>query len=134
MDLTVNEYEIVNNVILEISEQNKQNLTLNKIINGWEVFITQIEKGYVDSIYDYTNDLSLRNIISKVINNLPREIQKKLILRIKILDDKFISVTQEIDQPLGRGYNKQKEFWWFRIPKNVGGELEEDLKSQGYIS
>lgn len=133
MNFTVTEYETIKKAIKELTGENIQTLTLNKIINSWENFIVQIEKGYVDSIYEYTNDLSVRNLIQKIIEKVPPEIKHKLLTKVKALDDKFLLITYEIDKPLGIGYNKQSEYWWYRLPINISEELEDDLKSQGFI-
>ena len=34
--------------------------SLGSLLRRWSEFVTQVERGYDDSIYEYTNDLSVR--------------------------------------------------------------------------
>ena len=34
--------------------------TLGALLRGWSRFVTAVERGYDDTIYEYTNELSVR--------------------------------------------------------------------------
>lgn len=44
------------------SRRSKKEVTLNGLLNGWAEFVRQVERGYTFSIYDYINDLSVRDV------------------------------------------------------------------------
>ena len=40
--------------------------TLGALLRGWSDLVTQVERGYDDSIYEYTNDLFVRTRLDEV--------------------------------------------------------------------
>ncbi len=41
--------------------------TLGSLLQDWQRFVTAVERGYDDSIYEYTNDLSVRDRLERVV-------------------------------------------------------------------
>ena len=41
--------------------------SLDALLREWRAFVTQVERGYDDSIYEYTNDLSVRDRLERLL-------------------------------------------------------------------
>lgn len=121
-------------VLASLSDRAKHRLTLNSLLQQWSYFVSQVEQGYGGSIYDYTNDLSGRDVIEKVLLATPTSLGNRLLTLIHPLDERFNSATSEVECPLlPTTTQKPLAYWWFRIPKKLGEELEHDLRSEGHI-
>jgi hypothetical protein len=96
----------------------KKDSTNERLLIKWESIVTNIESGYHLSIDDYTNDISNRETIEELINNLTNN-QKNI---LRIIDERFINSTQVVNEPLLGKFPKTK-FWWYRIPIQVVGEM-----------
>lgn len=97
-------------------------------LEKWKDFVSSIERGYDDSIYEYTNDLCIRDRLQKMVNCSSQPGKNGLFILIKDVDDLYINVTLEIESPIlpERGIIPMG-WWWFRIPKKLKGELKDDL-------
>jgi hypothetical protein len=106
--------------------------TLRSLLNSWEGLPAEIERGAYQHLgfNDYTNDLTARDIIDALASQVSLPARRALEARISPADDRFRAVTLPVEEPLYRG---KKGWWWFRIPTQVTGELESDLKDLGYL-
>lgn len=129
LNLTRNEYAVLEPVLEKMSQESKQTITLGKLVEDWAHFVVSIENGYGDSIYEYTNDLSIRNLIAEVLDACPESAYLKLLEEVQPLDNRFKSSTREIDNPL----RPDKNWWWHRIPVKLTDTLRGDLKSEGIL-
>lgn len=108
--------------------------TFEKLSGDWVRMVEQIEAGYDDSIYEYTNDLAARDILRRVLAAASASLAEKLRGAIADTDQRFMAATTEAKKPLGKISDKEKDaFWWFRAPKKLSAELKADLKSEGMI-
>ena len=104
---------------------------MESLLNGWQNVISEVEKGYSLGINDYTNDLTLRDLIEEVLRGCPEDLKEKISLFIKRWDEKFDHLTQKAKRPL---LKIDKEFWWWgRIPLNLKDPLKSDLQRNGLI-
>jgi hypothetical protein len=108
----------------------RKDLTLESYIQEWAAFVGEIEKGYDLTIFDYTNDLAIRDILQRVLQLLSEPGRGMVEEVLEPLDRRFLTATTEIKRPL-RG--EDRSFWRVRIPKLLVGELREDLESEGLI-
>ena len=46
--------------------------TLGALLRGWADLVTRVERGYDDSIYEYTNDLSVRDRLERLVQGAGR--------------------------------------------------------------
>lgn len=111
---------------------------LARTLELWQQFIAEVEAGYDLTIDDYTNDLSLRDILQEFLDALSHEpalpTYETLVQKVQELDELFIQATQEVKDPLLPPLgHKPPGFWWFRIPKRCGELLLEDLIAEGYL-
>lgn|SRR5215212_1485098 len=131
--LSPNERRAIDAALVPLSEQAKFPLSLDRLLQRWYKFVAQIEQGYTDSIYEYMNDLSSRDVIEKVLSGVSEPLRSKLVTLVQPGDERFEQATREIDRALSGRKDIETHPWWFRIPKRVGGELDNDLRVRGVL-
>ena len=106
--------------------------SLNALLGGWDTFVTRVERGYDDSIYEYTNDLSVRDRLERVVQGAGPGLRGKLEGALAEDDRRFEAATEEAP---GRSASSRRRArpWWRRVPRRRVGELAEDLASLGYL-
>ena len=97
--------------------------SLGAMLRRWADFVTQVERGYADSIYEYTNDLSVRDRLERVVQGAGSGLRAKLEGAVAEHDRRFEAATEESARSLG----KADPWWWRRVPRRLTGELAEDL-------
>lgn len=99
-------------------------------INEWLLRVEQFEKGYTLTIDDYTNEITVRDILEELINEVPENLKLKVVDIIIPIDEKFKEITNAVKNPLMLGLKGENPpWWWYRIPKKLVGELKEDVES-----
>jgi hypothetical protein len=132
--LSSEEADALNTILLGLSERAKRTLTLNQLLQQWGDFVVQVERGYQDSIYEYANDLSIRDLLEEILRGVTQTLQEKLTQLIQPWDERFYNATKKTKQPVLPSMAQESlRSWWFRVPKNLGGELKEDLRSEGIL-
>ena len=99
--------------------------SLGALLNGWSRFVTAVERGYDDSIYEYENDLSVRKRLDDVVDGAGPGLRAKLEAVLAADDRRFEAATEVAARPLGTSR------WAHRVPTRRVGELAEDLDSLG---
>jgi hypothetical protein len=102
--------------------------TLGEYVEKWRTFINKVRDGYGLTIYDYTNDVSIRDTIDIFIQSLPDHLKSTLPNDLYELDESYKSLTVGSPKPLMNIHNREIKWWWYRFPTNPEGELLEDLK------
>ncbi|UCB56615.1 MAG: hypothetical protein JSV30_05240 [Candidatus Omnitrophota bacterium] len=128
VEFSKDEQKALEEIISRLSKRAKQKFTLDSLLGKWSAFIADVEKGYSGTVYDYTNDLSVRDLLEELIIEAPPNAGAKLMAAIQKLDQKFIKLTQEAAFPFGSWQEGKAPFWWKRIPLKLRGELKEDLE------
>jgi hypothetical protein len=100
----------------------EQRESLGELLRGWSDLVRQVERGYEFSIYDYTNDLSVRDRLERVVAGASPQHQRAL----ADADRRFTAATEESPRPLS---TSKTSWWWRRVPLRRVGELAEDLES-----
>ncbi len=101
--------------------------SLGALLRGWSDFVTQVERGYGDSIYEYTNDLSVRDRLERVVEAAGPGLRAKLDGTLAADDRRFEAATEESARALGEFGLTTPQWWWRRVPRRLTGELAEDL-------
>jgi hypothetical protein len=122
LDLTPEEREELARLLADDS--------LGALLGRWSAFVTTVERGYEDSIYEYTNDLSVRDRLESVAAGAGPALRAKLRTALAEADRRFEAATQEADRPLGKLAGDAPS-WWRRVPRRRVGELAEDLDALG---
>ena len=104
--------------------------SLGAMLRRWSDLVTAVERGYDDSIYEYTNDLSVRDRLERVAAGAGPALSAKLRDAFADDDRRFTDATEEGGRPLGESAG----WWWRRVPRRRVGELAEDLKALGYLA
>jgi len=126
--LTMQEEQTINLILEGFSGRAKRPLTLEQLIAEWEQFVSTLKKCYPFSIYDYQNDLSIRDLLQEILEQSPSSIREKIIRTVSPLDEQFKQLTYKINSPLLDGINP-RYWWWYRFPKNAGNELRDTVES-----
>jgi hypothetical protein len=98
--------------------------SLGSLLHEWQRFVTAVERGYDDSIYEYTNDLSVRDRLERVVAGAGPGLRAQLERTLAADDARFEAATEEAPRPLGATY---ATWWWRRVPRRLVGELADDL-------
>jgi hypothetical protein len=130
--LSADEAASLQAVLGPLSARAKRPLTLGGLLSKWRDFVGAVERGYSDSIYDYTNELGVRTILDEIIHATPAGVGRKITEAVAPEDERFRAITRTVDRPLlGRGGETRDECWWlYRIPANPGPGLKQDLVAE----
>lgn len=119
-------------LLTEISNKSQFKQSLDQLITRWAYFVKQVERGFDSSIYEYTNDLSVRDVLEEIKDSLTETGQNQLASQLAPEDTRFKSATSPIQHPVRSGVTHH-HWWWYRIPKILSGDLQEDIESEKYV-
>jgi hypothetical protein len=92
--LSAREAKVVNPILAGFSQRARFPISLDYLLKGWQKFVVKVEKGYDDSIYDYTNDLSGRDLLEELALQVPGSVVSKLMEVIQPWDARFVAATR----------------------------------------
>lgn len=123
------ESRLLNSIVANFSKRAKHATTwnFNEFMKEWFDFIAEVEKGYTMTIYDYTNDLTKRDLLDELLQQVPQDLKNKVIKLVKSSDTSFKNATRILRKPLSS--SEDPPWWWYRLPKKLLGELKEDVES-----
>ena len=127
--LTPEEREELARLLADLAERTSRRDSLDAMLGRWKAFVTAVERGYDDSIYEYTNDLSVRDRLESVAAGAGPGLRAKVEAALADDDRRFAEATEEAARPLGT----QASSWWRRVPRRRVGELAEDLRALGHL-
>jgi hypothetical protein len=94
------------------------------LLRDWSLFVEECEKGYSDNIYEYYNDIRVREWIELILS--APELQqfpelKEFASNVLPIDKRFQALfLPDVSLP--------KSFWWEKwIPRYAGQELRDDF-------
>lgn len=127
IQLSLNESIAVERLLAIQTTRAKHTITLQYLTNKWSRFVINVENGYRLTIDDYTNSLSVRNIIQEILNVCPENAGLKE--WISEWDNRFVKVTTVVREPLLPPLKEEKlGWWWFRIPISPGNAMQRWLQ------
>jgi len=95
---------------------------ITDLLEEWTKLVTQLQLGYNWSIYEYDNDLAVRDFLEEAIRG--RMQNDPLRGRVEVVDQLFRDITRPRKRP-----QKVLTGWWYtRIPTNPGPELQRDIE------
>jgi hypothetical protein len=95
------------------------------LVRRWRHFVDQVEKGYPLGLDDYRNDLDIRSLIA--LAGLEAEVSSDDARLRRLLTEAGLKRPVWESETPGA-------FWVRGIPRNVLGDLRDDLISEGLIS
>ncbi|HEX3069973.1 MAG TPA: hypothetical protein VHX14_15500, partial [Thermoanaerobaculia bacterium] len=130
-ELTSAEQAGLNKALLEIQRRTSARgiLTLDKLTQRWSQFVIEVEAGYKLSIYDYTNDLCVRDVLDDAIDLAPETVRDVIRASLAMWDDRYRLATRRSTSPLLPGDDIVSRARWHRVPRLLMGELKDDLIS-----
>jgi hypothetical protein len=101
--------------------------TLSGMVEAWRELVAHIEEGYDDIIEEYSNDLSVRDLLDELLAVIPEgSVRSWVTKEIEQADQRYRDATREVDKPIfGSG---EMAWWWKRVPIVLVGELRRDLE------
>jgi len=94
------------------------------LIERWDAFVAEVERGYTLHLEDYRNDLDLRAILSRLGMQSDVEEMDQRLRRCLVFSEE--SIWDCDDNP--------DAFWLYGYPRNARGDLREDLEAEGFIA
>lgn len=110
------------------SDRARYPITLDSLLTEWDHFVCEVEQGYPLDVYEYTNDLSTRDLIDELLASISKSAQKKLVKYVRPVDERFKRATlPDEGSRLSRFIRPWEGWWWQRIPEKLVGTLASDL-------
>lgn len=110
-----------------LKEKDREILMPGDLIEKWDEFVEQCEEGYQLSLYDYDNEITIRDDIHDIISSkILQEFKeyKIFIEQVDFIDRRFKEVSIECDNIPG-------QTWWKRrILKYAGDQYVENVKAE----
>lgn len=132
--LSEDEQEEVRTHLQRLSSRPGSVPSITRLLSDWREFVDNVERGYQLTVYDYTNDLSVRTILHQLLSVVSDDLRTKLENALRSDDDRLRRVTRLGKKPLVGQEEGGGQMWWrFRVPWRMGSELERDLRSRGFL-
>lgn len=99
------------------------------LVQRWMLFVEKVQRGYPQELglYDYSNDLSVRDIIERVLDSVSTTGRQELLSEVDRADELFRRSTIRIESPVVP-YAEKEQWWRWRLPPVRGADFEADLK------
>lgn len=97
--------------------------SLDGLLTRWRTLVSEAERGYRLTAYDYANDLAARDRLEQLGGLLSPALRAKVMSAVAPLDERFLSATEEAPRPL----SAQPHAWWRRIPRKRDAEFDETM-------
>jgi hypothetical protein len=97
------------------------------VVEQWEQIVSMIEAGYDDSIYEYDNDLSVRNLLAELLEDplIQAHAESAWVTEtVDALDKRLRAVMT--DQPIR---DVQGPWWRSHLPIIASAEFADDLQN-----
>lgn len=133
LGLSANELEALDEVCERLSGRSKFRNTLTRLLMRWTEFVERTEAGYTDSFFDYTNDLTVRDLLDEVARAAPPVTRALLLDALLPWDERFERATQPVAKPL-LDSSVERGDRWRRVPRRLVEELNEDLRERGLLN
>jgi hypothetical protein len=106
-----------------VADRTGRPVSFNALLKRWQELVHEVTVGYSLTLYDYTNDLSVRDQIEEVLTRVPDSLRARLEEVVRPLDERFEEGTTALEKPL----LPRSHRWWFRIPRKRSAEFDADI-------
>lgn len=132
--LTAEDYESVDRASRALRGQGwREAFTLNEMFEAWADLVADIEHGYDQNIYEYTNDLACRDWLALAWPLLTERVRNARTAELEQLDARFTAATlDDGGRAISRshGLDDKDAWWWRRRPRRPAGALAADLAGE----
>jgi len=115
----------------------KTPLTPESVLDEFAHLIEECAATYQYGFDDYTNDLTVREVLQDILDKAPTVGLNSLRARVADLDERFRSVTAKLPHPVFAAQLAReapaKYFFYYRIPRDPGEEFLNDLRRMKLI-
>ncbi|HEY7269355.1 MAG TPA: hypothetical protein VH951_05980 [Dehalococcoidia bacterium] len=118
---------------LEATGPRPRHVNIEYLVRSWTHFVDEVESGYKLTIYDYTNDLSKREILHELSEAVGPTLSARLEEVLRPVDERFRAASRALSRPVSRRECDEVLWWNFLIPTELHGELLEDLQRAGLL-
>jgi len=98
--------------------------TLERLLERWRRFVTEVAGDFTDGIDDYTIEVWHRNQIEDLVREAPPALRDRLIRAVQPWDDRYYAATTPTGFPLfPYSQEPSEEAWWYRLPRRLNPKL-----------
>ncbi|NHA66562.1 hypothetical protein [Phycicoccus flavus] len=130
-EMTADDYESIDRASRALHARGwRKAFTLNEMLGAWASLVDEVETGYDQMVYEYTNDMACRDWIALVWPMVTDGVRDARSEELKALDARFEAATEDDDGiAIGRYYRIEDKdgWWWRRRPLKVAGVFAADL-------
>lgn len=127
-ELTTEDVRTIDAIISRLDPPPTKKLTIDYPLKKWRQLVDEVAGTYKFTIWDFTNDLSHRDFLERVLKASPPSLERKLGKAVKELDRKFYDSTFEVDHPTSGStemFTKEAFPWRYRVPiRHLKGEFD----------
>ena len=108
----------------------RKKFSVNEMTDAWRGLVAEVEAGYDQVVYEYTNDLSCRDWLALAWPMLTEHVRSARQADLDALDARFMAATtQDAEGRLAQFYRVEAKdgWWWRRLPSRRHGEFARDL-------
>jgi hypothetical protein len=99
----------------------------------WEHVVGEVNDGYRALFDEYLDDMDGRRIIDELLILVDDAERAELEVSLAALDDRFFKATDPVDSCIWgeaaaakQGYERNRNWWYFRIPTNLSSVEDRD--------
>lgn len=115
----------LDSVMNRFSAEAGYRLSLERLLARWETFVVEVESGYEGSIYDYANDVSVRDLLHVATQEVPPTLASMIATLLAPWDQRFLDATHPLERTVGALSGEHA--WSGRVPNRESHELMNDL-------
>lgn len=105
--------------------------SFDQLVYQYRLFVHSVD-GYAFTIYDYDNDLSVRESLDRALQSCSAELREKAQASLQKLDDQFLQETVAAERKYGPNCEDCSFNWYSRLPRNPGDTLKEDIEAWNF--
>ena len=130
-EFNAEDYESIDRASRELHARGwRKAFTLNEMFAAWASLVAEVERGYDQMVYEYTNDMACRDWLALVWPRLTDRVRDARAEELEALDARFRAATvDDGGLAIGRFYRIENKdgWWWRRRPIKVAGTFAADL-------
>lgn len=110
-----------------------KSFTSADLLENWCKFVQEVETGYQLSFYDFTHDLSMRDLIEEIEEAVPVRLKREIEDVVRPWDERYFRATRPSRRSIEIDCDPARQ-WWFRVPLISGQELTSYFLREGLLS